>query len=207
MGLESPHLRSMAYNCLLPVFQINRIQIKWIWLYMALKLSIILYRTLMVKILWQVTVLKRVKRLRSLRRKKRQLPLKSTKRPLKQEKKLNKRQKAEAGEDELIKKAIECMDKATGSSTEDGLDLFGRYVTTELWAVRNVSAQRWAKLQIQNILYGAHGDVQQPMPSNTSPFLPPYQACYRSQTPTSSNSSCIEQWSPPFPSCPSGSDL
>ena len=139
-----------------------------------------------------------------------QLPQKSTKRPLNQEKKINKRQKTEAKEDELIKKAIECMDKAASTSTEDGLDLFGRYVTMELRAIKNVHAQRWAKLQIQNILYGAHCDVQQPMPSNPGPyqFMPSYQTQFRSQTPTSSNSSCInEPWSPPLSSYPGSLDL
>ena len=50
-----------------------------------------------------------------------------------------------AGND-IIKMAIACMDKATTGSREGGFELFGQYVASELRAITNPQAQRWAKL-------------------------------------------------------------
>ena len=91
----------------------------------------------------------------------------STKQPTRPQKRLTKRQRVEEAETQLIKKAITCIDKVKDAnvSTEDGNDLFGRYVTTELKALPSPQAQRWAKLQIQNILYSVQADVTpQPQP-------------------------------------------
>ena len=86
---------------------------------------------------------------------------KSTKKPIAkpdQGKPRTKRQKMEAEESQLIKKAIACMDKATGESKEDGFEFFGRYVASELRTIASSHAQRWAKLQIQNILYNVQNE-------------------------------------------------
>ena len=78
----------------------------------------------------------------------------STKQPTQQAKKhVSKRQKIEASENDLIKRAIQCLDQPTQSA--DGFELFGQYIATELRAILNPQAQRWAKLQIQNILFNA----------------------------------------------------
>ena len=54
----------------------------------------------------------------------------STKQPTKSRKKLTKCQWIESTENELLKKAIKCMDQATadGEGTVDNAELFGRYV-------------------------------------------------------------------------------
>ena len=81
----------------------------------------------------------------------------STKQPTKQGRKPTKRQKTEAAENNLIQKAIVCMDKASHvpQQTEDGCELFGRYVASEVRAISNPQSQRWAKLQIQTVLFNA----------------------------------------------------
>ena len=87
----------------------------------------------------------------------------------------------EAEEGQLIKKAIECMDKATACERkEDGFEIYGQYITSELRTIASSHAQGWAKLKIQNILYSAHTEPGiQPrgsaysMPSYNRPFFPP----------------------------------
>ena len=101
-------------------------------------------------------------------------PVKSTKRPTKrkEEKPLTKRQKIEASENELLAKAIACMDNATTNKCkEDGFDIFGRYVASELRAVTTPAAQRWAKLQ--NIFYDAQTEPGQ-RPHGSMEPLPRY---------------------------------
>lgn len=89
---------------------------------------------------------------------------KSTKKPIVKQgqagKPLTKRQKLEAEENTLIKKAIDIMDKATATADqkEDGFEFFGRYVASELRTIPSSRAQQWAKLQIQNILYSAQAE-------------------------------------------------
>ena len=113
---------------------------------------------------------------------------------------MNKRQKTEAKESELLNKAIECLDKTTNEGPEDSIDLFGRYVASELRTIDSVQSQHWAKHQIQNILYRAHSEVSHTMtlPGDFGPYqLPSHEPLLRSRTPSTSNSSFIsEQWSP-----------
>lgn len=79
----------------------------------------------------------------------------SSKEPTQQQKR-TKRLRIETKEEELMQKALTCMEKATvGHVREDGLELFGRYVASELRAIPDPQDQSWAKLQIQNILYNA----------------------------------------------------
>ena len=116
----------------------------------------------------------------------------STKQPIegKGKKPLSKRQKLEITENELLKKAIDCLDKTAGepASTPDGFEFFGRYIATELRAIVNPHAQRWAKLQMQNILFTAASDTS---PHCYSSLTPPYR-------PASSVSSHSSSPPPPF---------
>ena len=99
----------------------------------------------------------------------------STKKPIAKADKgkpLTKRQKMEAEECQLIKKAIACMDKATGDNKEDVFELFGRYVASELRTIASSHAQRWAKLQIQNILFNAQNEPGIPLHGSGIP--PPH---------------------------------
>ena len=84
----------------------------------------------------------------------------STKQPTKIGRKPTKRQKTEAVENDLIQKAIECMDKASQptQSHADGFEIFGRYIASELWGILNPQAQRLAKLQIQAVLFNAQSE-------------------------------------------------
>ena len=97
----------------------------------------------------------------------------STKQPTKQEKKPTKCQQMEAAEGDLIQRAITCMDKAIGkrSTAADGYELFGRYVADELRTLPSPQTQRWAKLQIQQILYNVAEVTTQPQP--VSSYLQP----------------------------------
>ena len=105
---------------------------------------------------------------------------KSTKQPTQQVKKPTKRQKVVDAENDLLKKAIECMDRTTGKTgtSADGFEHFGRYVSTELRtelrAITTPQGQRWAKLQIQNVLYNAA----------QSDAVPPYSQPPMDRTPT-----------------------
>ena len=130
-------------------------------------------------------------------------PIVSTKQPTKQGRKPSKRQKTEAAETELLHQAIRCMEKSSASNPEpvkaDGLDLFGQYVTSELQAISNPQAQRWAKLQIQTILYESQLEPStpfQPISHIGGPFQrhiggpTPY---YMGSSTGSSNSSLTEQ--------------
>ena len=89
------------------------------------------------------------------------------------DKPLTKRQKVEAAENLLITKAIACMDKvSTSEGKDDSFELFGRYVASELRTIASTSAQRWAKLQIQNVLYNAQVE-HSPQPMEPLPIYPP----------------------------------
>ena len=61
-------------------------------------------------------------------------------------------------EDELIKKAINCMEKATtvNSGNVEAHDedyLFGQYIAAELQTIDSIQTKRLTKLKIQTILY------------------------------------------------------
>ena len=126
----------------------------------------------------------------------------STKQPTQQGKKrLTKRQKTETTEDDLLKKAIQCLDQSSGGTVknDDRLELFGRYIATELRAILNTQAQRWAKLQIQSILFSAA--QSQPSPAFSRPSLDiPYPQHYPPRPPPppdrSSISSSVSPTSP-----------
>ena len=94
----------------------------------------------------------------------------------------------------LLKEQFNVLDKAA-SSTDDCLEVFGRYVTTELRAVKNIQAQRWAKLQIQNIMFSAHTEAQQshPMPQQFQ-YYEPFRN--RHMALASHSLSVNEPWSP-----------
>lgn len=116
----------------------------------------------------------------------------------------------EATENDLIKKAITCMDKATASSSkseEDGFEIFGRYVASELRGITNAQSQRWAKLQIQNILYSVQVE---PSPYGSAHSTPNYRFSspqysgsehlpFQSRTPSMSPTASFD-WSNPSPS-------
>ena len=106
-------------------------------------------------------------------------PESSTKQPLQQGgKKPTKRQRLESIENDLLKKAIKCIDETTtGSEKMDSVELFGQYVASELRALNNHS-QRWVKLQVQNILFNAaqsETGVSFPQPS-MDPFSQPFSS-------------------------------
>ena len=54
----------------------------------------------------------------------------------------------------------------------DGFDFFGRYIASELRSLSNPQSQRWAKLQIQRVLYDAAQTEAGVPPSQSSMGLP-----------------------------------
>lgn len=100
------------------------------------------------------------------------------------------------------------MDKATGSAaTEDGFELFGRYVATELREL-NPHSQRLAKLQIQNVLYSVQNEgaprpvgtmyPMEPMPSYNHFSSPHYSGEHMPFSPRTSSMSptpSVTEWS------------
>jgi len=87
--------------------------------------------------------------------------------------------------DWAVKKAIKCMDQATadGEGTMDSVELFGRYVASEL-RVLNPQSKTWAKLQIQNSLFdAAQYEMSAPFPhSAMDPLYSSYPACHQSHS-------------------------
>ena len=92
--------------------------------------------------------------------------MKSTKQPLHVGRKPTKRQRIEDTENALLEKAITVMQQSSLhlEETSDSAELFGRSVAAEL-RMLNPQSQRWAKVQMQNILYSA-------ALSETSPTFP-----------------------------------
>ena len=99
--------------------------------------------------------------------------IKSTKRPLPDQKQISKKfkqEKMKEQEDQLIQKAIACMDNAATKKTdkEDEFNIFGKYVANEVLSIADVKTQRWVKWTIQNSLYAAQCEnplyVQQTTP-------------------------------------------
>ena len=85
-----------------------------------------------------------------------QAEVRSTKRPLSQSSTSSKKRKKMNPEDELLHKAITCMETAMGetpTAKADEYDLFGRYIAAELRAIEDAQARCWAKLQIQTVLF------------------------------------------------------
>ena len=64
-------------------------------------------------------------------------------------------------EDEILKKAIVCLDKVTNEEPEDGLTIFARYIASELREIQYPHLQRWAKLQIQQIIFSVQNSNTQ----------------------------------------------
>ena len=64
-------------------------------------------------------------------------------------------------EDQILKNAIVCLDKVTNEEPEDGLTIFGRYIASELREIQYPHLQRWAKLQIQQIIFSAQNSNTQ----------------------------------------------
>ena len=102
---------------------------------------------------------------------------KSTKQPTQGAKKPAKRARLENTENDLLEKAIKCIDQATVGSevTVDSAELFGRYVASELRAM-NPQSQRWVKLQIKKTLFNAaQSETSVPFSQPTmDPFYQPY---------------------------------
>ena len=94
------------------------------------------------------------------------------------------------------------MDKASHApqQTEDGCELFGRYVASEVRAISNPQLQRWAKLQIQTVLFNALTDPPNFQPHNTMVGRYPHFPLSRqpSISPTSSmaDHSTHSYWTP-----------
>ena len=85
----------------------------------------------------------------------------STKRPTSpQLTKATKRQKKDQHEDQLIEKALAYLDSAANSTEKvDEYDLFGKHVAAELKSTKSIEARRWAKLQIQTIIFHAQSGI------------------------------------------------
>ena len=66
-----------------------------------------------------------------------------------------KQKKRQNEEDDMIKKAVLCLDKVTNEEQEDGLAIFGRHIASELREIPYPHLQRWAKLQIQQVIFTA----------------------------------------------------
>ena len=95
-------------------------------------------------------------------------------------------------EDELIKKAINCMEKATTGNSgnveaNDEDYLFGRYIAAELKTIDSIQTKRLTKLKIQTILY----DMQYGMQSH---------AHYHMSSPPNLQSSPSYSWMSSTPS-------
>ena len=126
--------------------------------------------------------------------------MRSTKQPLSQSSKRRKRQNPE---DELLEKAINCMETASAekpSTKLDEFDLFGKYIAAELRATDNAHARCWAKLQIQTILFDMQtGTMRSSSTMHSYPAMP--HPISRVSTPTGSFTSYSEE--PHFASPPS----
>ena len=118
--------------------------------------------------------------------------VKSTKKPIQS----GKRNKLESAENQLLDKAIKYLDHAmtatsdtTTSELADSSEWYGRYMAAELQAL-HPQIQRWAKLQIQQILLNASASSQ---PDSNSQFtratIDPFYCPYTSSHPTSSSPS------------------
>ena len=85
--------------------------------------------------------------------------VKSTKKPT-QIGKQSKRLKLENSDNELLEKAVKCLDHvtATPANFADGADLFGQYVASEL-RMLDPRSQAWVKLQIQQILFNVSSQL------------------------------------------------
>ena len=86
--------------------------------------------------------------------------VRSTKRPLTSEvtKSATKRQRQIAKEDELLKKAITCMENASNAnkaSSRDADAVFGEYVASELRSIKNEHTKRVLKFRIQSMLFSS----------------------------------------------------
>ena len=77
----------------------------------------------------------------------------STKRPTSSGTGLTKRQKKESQEDELMKRAIACMEKVGDrNSKQDDDDVFGLFVASELRSISDPQCKNRVKWQIKSIL-------------------------------------------------------
>ena len=121
--------------------------------------------------------------------------VRSTKHPtsIPQSTKLSKQQQKEQREDQLMEKAIiTYLDSATTPVTDSTIDeykLFGKHVAAELKSTKNVDARRWAKLQIQTIIFNAQtGMTHSTAPTFAYPpvYPPLSQSSSRGLTPFSS---------------------
>ena len=130
--------------------------------------------------------------------------VKSTKQPTEGAEKLTKRARLENTENDLLEKAIKCIDQETVDSevTVDSAELFGRYVASELRALKPQS-QRWAKLQIQNTPFNAaQAEASVPFSQPTmDPFYQPYPGPRQSHSPTHTPSSTTIPSDSPTPEC------
>ena len=91
-------------------------------------------------------------------------PRKFTSQPTRTQPKKTKRQKQEEFENELLTKSVHCMEKVANEQLldvvrKDEYDVFGQHVANELRQVEDKGAQRYAKVQIQRILYQAQTDA------------------------------------------------
>ena len=96
-----------------------------------------------------------------------------------------KRQKLESLDNELLEKAIKCLDHATTTSavttsnSTDSTESFGRYVASELRTL-NPCNQRWAKFKIQQIIFDASSQSE-----GNGQFTPTFYSPYPSTQPSS----------------------
>ena len=95
-----------------------------------------------------------------------------------------KRQKVESVDNELLEKAIKCLDHATTSAvttsnSTDSTELFGRYVASELQTL-NPCSQQWAKFKIQQIIFDASSQS-----NGNGQFTPTFYSPYPSTQPSS----------------------
>lgn len=117
-----------------------------------------------------------------------QTEVRSTKRPLSQSSTstCSKKRKKTNPEDELLHKAITCMETAMGetpTAKADEYDLFGRYIAAEIRAIEDAQARCWAKLQIQTVFFNMQTGMRS-MQHYTA--VPPSSHLASTPTPTGS---------------------
>lgn len=98
--------------------------------------------------------------------------------------KQSKKCQLEKAENELLAKAVKCLDQVATTSgpadTADGAELFGRYVASEM-RMLDPPSQRWVKLQIQQILFHAQSQMDRQFASGAVNLYSPSQFSSGSQ--------------------------
>ena len=105
--------------------------------------------------------------------------------------------KKDCADDVLLKKAICCLEKVGEKKKDDDDELFGLHVASELRHMESEQWKRWAKWQIQNILFNAQSkfDTQSAWSMNNPSMVPTQPYTGPVSPDRQSSSSCMSSWS------------